>query len=178
MRSPHLVFAFAVLVATSPAVLNAAPTVGPQFDGINVSSQGPIFNSSPPANFTVGHGYSGGTMAVGKTHIVQSYLGFYRVCNKTTQACQNFKQLDELFQNPPFLVGQCWNLFDNAFLHTNGSVAYDSIADRWLFVVPSVDTNAPGACVALSDTNDPGGTYTRNFFPMPLYQARHPGPPH
>lgn len=128
-----------------------AAMLGTTLNGINVGE--------------TGNKYLYMTGAVGPNHVVQIASGQMKICAKPVTSCAATFPVARLFQQPAFQVSQCYDSLD-----TDGQVAYDTLAGRWVVVASSTDTLYPGVCFAVSASNDPNGTYYRYFFLLTAYQ--------
>jgi hypothetical protein len=98
--------------------------------------------------------------AVGKTQVLESAQDRLMICTKATGTCGSAFPAISLFTtwNGPDCSGTFPPPTDGA------SVAYDSLADR--FVVIEESNVTPGLCIAVSQTGDSGGAYTIAFIPV------------
>ena len=139
-------------VATDPVLQRqvataAAPATTTNFDGIGNGVAGFTVNSAPPD--TNGD--------VGPNHYIQIVNTDFAIYNKSTGAI--------IYGPAP--INTLWNGFGGGCQANNDGdpvVVYDRIADRWVISQFSVSTTPYLQCVAVSQTNDPTGSWYRYSF--------------
>src|SRR5882672_223997 len=130
-----------------------APATLQNFDGIGQGFTGPAgtftVNSAPPDT----------NAAVGPNHIVETVNTDFAVFSKTGTP---------LFGPVP--INTLWSGFGGGCQTSNDGdpiVSYDRIADRWVISQFQVTTQPFQQCVAVSQTSDPTGAYSRYVFNYP-----------
>lgn len=120
-----------------------APAAGTQFNGIG-SNNGFTVQSAPPD--TNGD--------VSSLYYVQTVNSDFAVFNKTTGA----------YVYGPVTINTLWSGFGGGCQTNNDgdpTVTYDQLADRWIITQFSVSTTPYLECVAVSQTNNPTGSWYR-----------------
>ena len=129
---------------------SASAPAGTSFDGVAVGAPG--CNCAPPDT----------EMAVGPNHIVQWVNTDWAVFDKTGVMQAGYPKAGNSFWTG--FGGDCES-------HNNGDpiMQYDRIADRWLATQFALNTpfGQNYQCVAVSVTNDPGGSYYRYQYAEP-----------
>jgi hypothetical protein len=96
--------------------------------------------------------------AVGKTQVLESAEDQLMICTKATGTCGSAFPAINLFSS---LNGPDCTSTSGSF---GATVAYDSLADRYVVVVEVTAPNGDqGYCVAVSQTSDAGGAYNVAF---------------
>jgi pre-peptidase len=132
----------------APAVL--APATLRNFDGIGQGFTGPA------GTFTVSSAPPDTNAAVGPNHIVETVNTDFAVFNKAGTAIFG-----------PVPINTLWSGFGGGCQTSNDGdpiVSYDRIADRWVISQFQVTTQPFQQCVAVSQTADPTGSYSRYVF--------------
>src|SRR3954471_24963362 len=139
-----------LVASTNAAPVRLAPTPLQNFDAIGQGFTGPAgtvtVNSAPPDT----------NAAVGPNHIVETVNTDLAVFNKAGTPIFG-----------PVPINTLWSGFGGGCQTTNDGdpiVSYDRIADRWIVSQFQVTTTPFQQCVAVSQTDDPTGAYSRYSF--------------
>ena len=142
-----------LLAPTGTAPTRLAPATLRNFDGIGQGFTGPAgtftVNSAPPDT----------NAAVGPNHIVETVNTDLAVFNKAGTPIFG-----------PVPINTLWSGFGGGCQTSNDGdpiVSYDRIADRWIVSQFQVSTQPFQQCVAVSQTADPTGAYSRYAFSYP-----------
>jgi len=138
-------------VVQNTAGPSATAPAGTSFDGVPVGAPG--CNCAPPDT----------EMAVGPSQIVQWVNTDWAVFDKTGVMQPNYPKAGNSF----------WQGFGgDCETHNNGDpiIQYDKLADRWIATQFALNTpfGQNYQCVAVSTSNDPGGTYNRYQYAEPF----------
>src|SRR3954465_6391010 len=139
-----------LVASTNAAPVRLAPPPLKNFDAIGQGFTGPAgtftVNSAPPDT----------NAAVGPNHIVETVNTDLAVFNKAGTPIFG-----------PVPINTLWSGFGGGCQTTNDGdpiVSYDRIADRWIVSQFQVTTAPFQQCVAVSQTADPTGAYSRYSF--------------
>ena len=142
-----------LLAPAGSAPTRLAPATLRNFDGIGQGFTGPAgtftVNSAPPDT----------NAAVGPNHIVETVNTDLAVFNKAGTPIFG-----------PVPINTLWSGFGGGCQTSNDGdpiVSYDRIADRWIVSQFQVSTQPFQQCVAVSQTADPTGAYSRYAFSYP-----------
>ena len=142
-----------LVAPTSTAPTRLAPATLQNFDGIGQGFTGPAgtftVNSAPPDT----------NAAVGPNHIVETVNTDLAVFNKSGTPIFG-----------PVPINTLWSGFGGGCQTSNDGdpvVSYDRIADRWVVSQFQVTTQPFQQCIAVSQTADPTGAYSRYAFSYP-----------
>ena len=142
-----------LLAPVGGAPTRLAPATLRNFDGIGQGFTGPAgtftVNSAPPDT----------NAAVGPNHIVETVNTDLAVFNKAGTPIFG-----------PVPINTLWSGFGGGCQTSNDGdpiVSYDRIADRWIVSQFQVSTQPFQQCVAVSQTADPTGAYSRYAFSYP-----------
>ncbi|HEX5705695.1 MAG TPA: proprotein convertase P-domain-containing protein [Pyrinomonadaceae bacterium] len=138
-----------VIQSSAPQAL--APATSVSFDGIESTSNIPIFGGLVLPPDTVGD--------VGPNHYVQMVNSNYRIFDKAGNPLTPVRSL-----------GSIWATIGGPCEDTNNGdpiVLYDSYADRWMLSQFCVDPAPSHQLIAISTSPDPTGTYFLYDFVMP-----------
>jgi Bacterial pre-peptidase C-terminal domain len=142
-----------LLAPIGDAPIRLAPATLKNFDGIGQGFTGPAgtftVNSAPPDT----------NAAVGPNHIVETVNTDLAVFNKAGTPIFG-----------PVPINTLWSGFGGGCQTSNDGdpiVSYDRIADRWIVSQFQVTTQPFQQCIAVSQTADPTGAYSRYAFNYP-----------